>query len=161
MPNPSRRPSTDAITPITSASATTIRVTCPPLAPMARISASWRARWATVIENVLKMMNAATNTEMYPNTRRKVVRMLSWSFTSWDCCCWTFWPVLTSRLPGTTPAMRSRSSVSDTPESAATLIESRRPAFSKARCASGRVNSAVVEPPRLWPSGNSASPTSR
>ena len=50
---PSIRPITEDSRPTSSASAVTERVTCFPLAPSARSSASSRDRCATMIENVL------------------------------------------------------------------------------------------------------------
>ena len=47
---------------MTAASISTERLTCRPEAPIARSIAISRVRWATVIENVLLMMNAPTNT---------------------------------------------------------------------------------------------------
>ena len=47
-------------------------MTCRRLAPSARSSASSRVRWATMIENVLKMMNAPTNSAMNANTSSAV-----------------------------------------------------------------------------------------
>ena len=59
-PIPARIPSPDARAPIASASLTTTPSTCRRVAPSARSIANSRIRWATVIEKVLKMMNAPT-----------------------------------------------------------------------------------------------------
>ena len=61
-PTPATRPAADASTPTTNASISTERLTCRPEAPIARSIAISLVRWATVIENVLLMMNAPTNT---------------------------------------------------------------------------------------------------
>ena len=47
-----------------AASPSTERNTCRRLAPTTRSSASSRVRWPTVIENVLKIVNPPTNSEM-------------------------------------------------------------------------------------------------
>ncbi len=60
-PTPAPSPTTEATTPITSASSTTDTIIWRRLAPMARISASSLVRCATMMEKVLKMMNAPTN----------------------------------------------------------------------------------------------------
>ena len=61
MPKPARRPITDASTPTTSASIRTEASTCRRVAPSARSSPFCRVRCATVIEKVLKIMNAPTS----------------------------------------------------------------------------------------------------
>ena len=58
IPIPATIPTTEANRPTRSASTTTDVITCAGEAPSARSSASSRVRWATMIENVLKMMNA-------------------------------------------------------------------------------------------------------
>ncbi len=60
-PMPAPRPMMDAITPITAASVSTELMTCRRLAPIARIRASSRVRWATMIEKVLRIRNTPTN----------------------------------------------------------------------------------------------------
>ena len=72
IPIPAMRPNTDASNPVTNASTTTEVMTCPRLAPSARSNASSRVRCATMIENVLKMMNAPTNSAMNANTSSAV-----------------------------------------------------------------------------------------
>ena len=52
-PMPPNRPTTDASTPITSASTIVACNTCPRVAPIARMRADSRLRWATMIEKVL------------------------------------------------------------------------------------------------------------
>ncbi len=58
IPIPATNPSAEATNPVTNASRTTDVRTWRRLAPIARSSAISRVRWATMIENVLKMMNA-------------------------------------------------------------------------------------------------------
>ena len=77
---PHSRPTSEARKPITSASPSTLRSTCRLVAPSVRSSASSRERWATVIENVLKMMNAPTSTATPANASSAVPRnVLIWS----------------------------------------------------------------------------------
>ena len=68
---PSASPSADASTPITKPSTSTERRTCRRVAPSVRSVANSRVRWATVIESVLKMTNAPTNSATMPNASRK------------------------------------------------------------------------------------------
>ena len=72
IPIPAMRPNADASNPVTNASTTTEVMTCRRLAPIARSSASSRVRCATMIENVLKMMNAPTNSAMNAKTSSAV-----------------------------------------------------------------------------------------
>ena len=63
-------PINEASSPITAASNSTDRRICLREAPIIRSRPNSRARWATVIESVLKMMNAPTNRAMPPNATR-------------------------------------------------------------------------------------------
>ncbi len=58
---PSPSPNSEARAPITALSSSTERSTCRREAPRVRSVANSRVRWATVIEMVLKMTNAPTN----------------------------------------------------------------------------------------------------
>src|SRR5579872_6148043 len=69
---PSPNPMSDATNPVRPASSSTERKTWRRLAPTMRNRASSRVRWPTMIENVLKMVNAPTNREMKANTKRAV-----------------------------------------------------------------------------------------
>ena len=71
---PNARPRMEAITPVTAASAMTDVRTCDALAPSALSSPSSRVRWATRIENVLKMMNVPTNSATPANTSRAMLK---------------------------------------------------------------------------------------
>ena len=62
---------------MTSDSPSTAAITWRRLAPTARSSASSRSRWATMIENVLKMTNDPTNSAMNAKTSRKMLMKLS------------------------------------------------------------------------------------
>ena len=73
---PRPNPTADPTIPRTKPSPITDRITCPRFAPSVRSSANSRIRCVTVIENVLKMMNAPTNSAMPPNATSAVVRKL-------------------------------------------------------------------------------------
>ncbi len=60
-PEPTNSPITDPTTPSSTPSSTTARMICPREAPSVRSRPNSRVRWATVIEKVLKMMNAPTS----------------------------------------------------------------------------------------------------
>ena len=70
-PNPANRPMTEASSPITTPSITTERMTCLREAPSVRSVANSRVRWATVIDRVLKITNAPTNSAIAPKPSRK------------------------------------------------------------------------------------------
>ena len=84
-PIPAIRPITELSRPTTTASSSTARRTWPRLAPSIRISASSRVRWATSIENVLKMMKAPTNSAISAKVSRKVLKNARPSLT-WSAC---------------------------------------------------------------------------
>ena len=116
---PRANPAAELTTPTTSASSRTERVTCPRLAPRARIRASSLVRWATSIENVLKIRKAPTNSEMPAKTSRAVEKnprpCLICALDSL-----TAWAVVTaSKPPGSSRAIRDRSSAWLTPSAAA------------------------------------------
>ena len=119
-PTPAPSPMADAIPPTTTASSSTDRVTCPFEAPSARIRASSLVRWATRIENVLKMMNAPTNNATAANTKRNVLRKPRPFWMSLACSSASWVPVMASVPPGSAAAIRVRSWSWDTPSLAAT-----------------------------------------
>ncbi len=103
---PASRPSTEAKTPIANASTTTEVMIWRRLAPRVRSIANSRVRWATVIEKVLKMRKAATNSATPANTSSAVLRMPMNSPTS-SCWLWVFSsPVSTSMDFGSTEEIR-------------------------------------------------------
>ena len=71
MPRPSTSPRTEATMPTTRPSTTTERMTWRREAPSVRRVANSRERWATVIESVLRITNAPTNSAMPPKPSRK------------------------------------------------------------------------------------------
>ena len=70
IPSPATMPSTEASSPMTSASPVMLAEHLAREAPRARSIANSRRRWATVIENALKMMKAPTSTAMPPKQSR-------------------------------------------------------------------------------------------
>ena len=70
-PNPANSPITEASNPITTPSITTERMTCLREAPSVRSVANSRVRWATVIDRVLKITKAPTNSAIAPKPSRK------------------------------------------------------------------------------------------
>ena len=62
---------TEASRPTIRPSSTTERMTCLREAPSVRSVANSRERWATVIESVLRITNAPTNSAMPPKPSRK------------------------------------------------------------------------------------------
>ena len=131
------------------------------LAPSVRSIANSRVRWATVIENVLKIRNAATNSATPAKISSAVFRkpMNSPTSSRWDCD--VLGPGLD--LERRSAAPRSgwrRAAPGVVPGSAATLIWSSLPSLPVIRCASGRVSSAIVAPPNESTSPSVAIPTS-
>ena len=94
-PIPANRPTAEATAPVTAASARTAERTWRPVAPTARSRAISLVRCDTMIEKVLLMMNAPTNTAM----RAKIVRnvpnwLMSFFSRSW-CSLVSVAPVMT------------------------------------------------------------------
>ncbi len=107
-PIPARIPRPEAITPIASASVTTIPSTWRRVAPSARTIANSRIRWATVIEKVLKMMKAPTSTAAPARASSAGVRNEPiWSLMSLACSVAFCWAVWTLGFPGRAASMRS------------------------------------------------------
>ena len=148
MPMPARRPTTDAITPMTSASPTTLVITCERVAPSVRIIPNSRTRWATVIEKVLKMMNAPTKSATPANASSAGVRKPEISPAMSSLWAWAFSAaVSTSRSAGRTARMRLARSFSLTPGSAVAKTLVTWSSRSNQRCASPRVTRTTVAPP--------------
>ena len=146
---PTPRPTAEASSPTVTASASTEDRTWRRVAPSARSRPFSRVRWATVIENVLKIMNAPTSRAVMANTRSRVV---SWpiAFTMLErsslAACW---PV-TASSPAGSAACRLRASWAwETPGRAANAMVPNLPGAASSRCASGVVNSTTDAPPGL------------
>ena len=146
-PIPARTPRIAAPSPIANASITTEERIWRRFAPSVRSIANSRVRWATVIENVLKIRKAATNRATPAKINSAVFRKpMNWPTSSrWDC---TFSaPVFASSECGSAAVRLAARRSGVVPGSAATWIWSSRPCLAVIRCASGRVNSASVAPP--------------
>ena len=146
---PSPRPTIEAAIPTSAASPSTDRNTCRRLAPTIRSSASSRVRWPTVIENVLKIVNAPTNREINANTSSAVERKESASLTALESSLATVWPLTTCTPGGSTLAIARCSRTLSTPGLASTLIVSKYPRELNRSCAVGRSKPARVAPARL------------
>jgi hypothetical protein len=134
-PMPASSPTADAISPTTTDSPSTDRVIWRRLAPSARISASSLVRCAIRIENVLKMMNAPTNSATPANTSRNVLKKLSPFLMSLACSSANAWPVMASAPLGSAAAIRSRSVCWLTPSFAAACTSVNAPGMSSTFCA--------------------------
>ena len=90
--------------PTTSPSMTTDRMTWRREAPSVRSVANSRERWATVIDSVLRITNAPTNSAMPPKPSRKYVMNFRLSLVSlasalaWASPVWTARPLASSGL---------------------------------------------------------------
>jgi hypothetical protein len=146
MAIPSASPSSEPTTPSASPSPITERMTCPREAPSVRSSANSRIRWVTVIEKVLKMMKAPTNSEMPAKASSAVVRKLrpSWMSPAWFLA--SSWPVRTTTERPRSCLSESRSASGVTPSLADAWIWS-KPSLPSIRCASGSVRSTTTAPP--------------
>ena len=102
---PSPMPTSEETTPTMAASPSTERNTWRRLAPTMRSRASSRVRWPTVIEKVLKMVNAPTNREMKAKTSSAVEKNDSAWLMALVCSLATVWPVTTSTPGGRARAM--------------------------------------------------------
>src|SRR3954453_12711642 len=158
-PTPSSRPATDPSRPIVKPSGITERMTWPRDAPSVRSSANSRIRCVTVIEKVLKMMNAPTNSEIPANASSSVVRKLRLLLMSSDCLCASSWPVRTLTALGSAVLSWSRSFCGVTPCLAETWIWS-KPRLPSIRCASGSSMSATAAPPKESTPAICVTPTS-
>ena len=159
-PIPASTPITAATSPITNASVITVVRIWRRLAPSVRSIANSRVRCATVIENVLKIRNAATNSETPAKISSAVFKkpMNSPTSSRWDS---TFsLPVSALTEPGSSVFRFAASCSGAVRSSAATLIWSSRPCLPVTRCASRSVSSATVAPPNESTSPSVAIPTS-
>src|SRR6266704_4570264 len=112
-PNP--RPIAEATSPTRPDSSSTEPSTWRRLAPRQRSRASSRVRCATMIEKVLKIRKAPTNSATPANASSAVEKKPRPSWISLaERCAWSA-PVMLSYLPGTAPATRSRSCSGVTP----------------------------------------------
>ena len=117
-------------------------------APIVRSIPNSLTRWATVIENVLKIRKEPMKTAMKPKTSRKVCRKPRLSRISSEPRS-AFSCAVSTRTPaGISAAIRRFSALGETPSAAATEIWSRRPALWVSRWATGSVTWAMLAPPK-------------
>ena len=128
-------------------------------APSARSRASSRVRCATMIENVLKMMNEPTNSATNAKTSSAVLKKPSPSCNACVASSATVVDVTASAPSGRTASTEARSSEAATPSSPTTLIASNTPCLSSTRWAVSVSKTASVAPARLSASPNPAMPT--
>ena len=146
-PSPRKRPATEAASPITKPSSSTERRTCRREAPSVRNVANSRVLWATVIERVLKITNAPTNSAMAPKASRKYWMNFVKSLMSFELACACSAPVLTAAEAGRIGATSRFSCSGETPSFAASEIASYWPTLSRSFWAVGTSKTANVAPP--------------
>jgi hypothetical protein len=150
---PHPRPIAEATSPTSPDSSMTELSTWRRLAPRQRSRASSRVRCATMIEKVLKIRNAPTNSATPANASSAVEKKPRPFWISLEeRCAWSA-PVMLSYLEGTAAAMRSRSWSEVTPGWATTSISLNLPWLSRTCWAVFRSKTARVAPARLsaWP----------
>ena len=145
-PTPASNPMIDATSPSSVASTRTDPRTWRRLAPMARSRASSRVRWATRIENVLKMMKAPTTTAITPNTTSRIRKKEKFSCTVLALCAAAWAPVRASASSGRASSTRAASVASSTEPSPAATMACAAPSSPAMRWASARVKSAETAP---------------
>ena len=160
-PSPRKSPVSDATTPITNASSITDQRTCRRVAPSVRSVASSRVRCAIVIDSVLAITKAPTNSATPPNASRKSWRMFRKPLVSFDACFACAWPVRTCAVGGRIGRTSDTSSCGETFGFDARAIESSRPILSNSRCAVGRSKIESVAPPSELRPPNLTRPTMR
>ena len=146
-PMPSRMPTTAPAKPRNRPSASTERRTWAREAPSVRSIPNSRARCATVIENVLKMMNAPTNSEMPANASSAVCRKPRLSRMSLDRLAASSEPVRTC-TDGPSFAVSSRlTACASLPFRSVASISSSWFTLPVMRCAAGSVSITTGAPP--------------
>ena len=120
--SPTRIPTIDESTPITSDSRMIERSTCRREAPSVRSVASSRVRWAIVIDSEFAITKLPTNSAMPPNASRKSWKMLRNPLVSLVCCWACACPVLTWALGPRSGVTALASWVGEVPGLAARLI---------------------------------------
>ncbi len=106
-------------------------------------------RCPTVIDSVLKIVKAPTNSAMAAKMSSAVEMNDSASFTAVESSLATVWPLTTSTPDGRMCAMARCSLTVSAPGAASTLIVSNAPGRLNSRCAVARSNPARVTPARL------------
>ncbi len=146
-PSPAKSPTTEASSPMTRPSMTTARMTCRRDAPRVRSVANSRVRWATVIDRVLKITNAPTNSAIAPKPSRKRRSAFTMTFVSCASAAACCSASLTSRLGGTSGRTARSSSSVEVPSFALIEMPSNRPSFPSTVWAVVRSQTAIVAAP--------------
>ena len=161
MAIPAASPMAEAMTPTATASAITEPSTWRLLAPSARSRPFSRVRCATVIENVLKIMNAPTSSAM---TAKIIMNVLKKPMACWNESCIslvTVAPVTASIPCGSAVRRLAASCCCETPGLATNRTLVTFPGPATRRCATGMVNRATLAPPGLSAAPNLTIPTTR
>ena len=127
-------------------------------APRVRSVANSRVRWATVIDRVLKITNAPTNSAMPPKPSRKIRTKLRLSFVSFAASAASSAASSTSALAGASFCTALRTAAGAVPSFAVIEIESYWPSWWSRACAVGRSTIAITAPPSESTSPNFATP---
>ena len=120
---------------------------------------SSRVRCAIVIEKLLKIMNAPTNSDTPANTSRIVLRKLSPDFVSDESLAACSAPVRTVTVPGSACCTRGTSACGVTPFAALMSIPSSLPTLFVTFWASSSVMTAMAAPASPLSLPNLAMPT--
>ena len=160
-PSPTKRPVTEASTPITVASISTLRSTWRRDAPIVRSVANSRVRCAIVIDSALEMTNAPTNSAMPPNASRNFCRKPMNDCVSDESAAACASPLFTCVCGGRIARMRAIRVVGATPLLPDTRIWSSRPTLPNSCCAVVRSKPERVAPPRLAAAPNLTRPDTR
>ena len=123
-----------------------------------RSVANSRERWATVIESVLRITNAPTNSAMPPKPSRKYVMNFRPSLTFLASALAAASPVWTTRPLPSSGLMSLVTAAGETPSLALTETLSNCPALSKIVWAVLTSKTASEVPPRLSIEPNVATP---
>ena len=159
-PSPATRPTADASTPSASASASTDPSTWRRSAPAIRRRPSSRVRCATVIESVLKIVNAPTSTATPPNTS-SAMRMIEMNCSSPSSVNRSCSAAVVTVARGSARARSARSAAGSTPSEPATRIPSTRSPRPNSVAAASRSKTANVAVPIDSTVPKSAVPTTR
>ena len=146
---PSPSPRTDDTSPMMADSASTMASNWRRNAPRHRSRASSRLRWATMMENVLKMMKAPTNSATPAKISSAVFRNPKPLDRLVELWAWNWAPVCTWNVGPRTPAMRLASAASLTEWSEPTSTYWSRPTLPVTAWAVARSNPTMVAPARL------------
>ena len=146
---PRPMPTAEDTSPTIAASPRTERKTWRRLAPTMRRSASSRVRWPTMIEKVLKMVKAPTNSEMKANTNSAVEKKPSALSTALACSLATVCPDTTSTPCGRTRAIPRWTDAAFAPGASTTSMVSKRPTSPRTAWAVGTSKAATVAPARF------------